>query len=99
MALFRIQCMDKSQADAIAQALLQPDLEAQEKIRRRRAAEGQGVADRRMVAWFSLSGLVIGAVVAHLTGYRFTDGIMWGGIAGGAVGWAALRLYRRRLAP
>ncbi|MCC8470300.1 hypothetical protein [Xanthomonas phaseoli] len=87
--------MDKSQADAIAQALLQPDLEAQEKIRCRRAAERQSNADRRMVAWFSLSGLVIGAVVAHLTGYRFTDGIMWGG----AVGWAALRLWRRRPAP
>lgn len=52
-----------------------------------------------MVAWFSLSGFVIGAVVAHLTGYRFTDGIIWGGIAGGAVGWAALKLCRRRLAP
>ncbi|AOL18166.1 hypothetical protein AB8807_20050 [Xanthomonas campestris pv. olitorii] len=91
--------MDKSQADAIAQAILQPDLEAQEQIRRRRAAEDQAVADRRMVAWFSLSGFVIGAVVAHLTGYRFTDGIIWGGIAGGAVGWAALKLCRRRLAP
>ncbi|MCF5937860.1 hypothetical protein L2221_07955 [Xanthomonas perforans] len=52
-----------------------------------------------MVAWFSLSGFVIGAGVAHLTGYRFTDGIIWGGIAGGGVGWAALTLCRGRLAP
>ncbi|QWN19038.1 MULTISPECIES: hypothetical protein [Xanthomonas] len=91
--------MDKSQVDAIAQAILQPDLEAREKIRRRRAAKDRAVADRRMVGWFSLSGFVIGAVVAHLVGYRFTDGIVWGGIAGGAIGWAGLRLCRRRLAP
>ncbi|AVQ05545.1 TPA: hypothetical protein HH295_19470 [Xanthomonas vasicola pv. zeae] len=91
--------MDQSQADAIAQAILQPDLEAREKIRRRRAAKDRAVADRRMVAWFSLSGFVMGAVVAHLAGYRFTDGIIWGGIAGGPAGWAALRLRRRRLSP
>ncbi|MBV6803756.1 hypothetical protein KWH03_19105 [Xanthomonas campestris pv. lawsoniae] len=89
----------KSQADAIAQAILQPDLEAREKIRRRRAAKDRAVAGRRMVAWFSLSGFVIGAGVAHLTGYLFTDGIIWGGIAGSGVGWAALTLCRRRLAP
>ncbi|WP_338339370.1 hypothetical protein [Xanthomonas euvesicatoria] len=91
--------MDKSQAEAIAQAILQPDLEAREKIRRRRAAKDRALAGRRMVGWFSLSGFVIGAGVAHLTGYRFTDGIIWGGIAGGGVGWAALTLCRRRLAP
>ena len=79
--------MDKTQADAIAQAILEPDLRAQEEIRLKRAREDADLARRRRVALFLLVGSSIGAVVAHYLGYRFTLGIIWGGITGSALGW------------
>jgi hypothetical protein len=91
--------MDRSQADAIAQAILQPDLKAQEEIRRKRAVEERSLADRRLVAWFSLPGFAIGAAMAYFTGHRFTNGIIWGGVAGGVIGWAVVWWRRRRSAP
>ena len=88
--------MDKTQADAIAQAILQPDLEAQEEIRRKRAAEKRTWADRRMVAKLSLFGIVIGGAAAYFAGGRLIDGVIWGGLAGGVIGWAVVWWRRRR---
>lgn len=88
--------MDKLQADAIAQAILQPDLKAREEIHRQRAAEASRVADRRFVALVSMPGFVIGAVVAHYSGHRFTEGVIWGGVAGAIIGWTVIWLRRRR---
>lgn len=90
--------MDKLQADAIAQAILQPDLKAQDEIRRKRAAEAQREADRRLAALFAIPGFAIGAVVAHYSGYRFTKGMIWGGVAGAMIGWVIVWLRRRQLA-
>ena len=95
----RIAEVDKSQAEAIARAILEPDLEAQKAIRSKRAAEERSLADRRLVAWFSLPGFVIGAAVAHFTGNRFSNGIIWGGIVGAIVGWIVVWWRRHRSAP
>ena len=83
--------MDKTQADAIAAAILEPDLRLQEEIRRKRAAEAAQLARKRRVAWFALAGSAIGAVVAQLNGERFTLGIIVGGLAGSVIGWLASR--------
>jgi hypothetical protein len=48
--------MDKTKIDAIGQAMLEPDLHAQDKIRKKRAAKARNVARRRQVAWFTLIG-------------------------------------------
>ena len=87
--------MDKSQADAISRAVLEPDPKVQEELHRKRALEAQWLADRRQAAVFVLVGFAIGAAVAYFTGERFTAGGLWGGIAGGAVGWA-LVWWRKR---
>src|SRR3546814_14966589 len=88
--------MDKSQANAIAQAILQPDLNAQEDIRRKRTAKEQSLADRRLVAWFSLPCFAIGAAVAYFTENRFSTGILWGGLLGSAIGWTVVWWRRHR---
>lgn len=87
--------MDKTQADAAAQAILEPHLRAQdtrrEEIRAKRVAEEAILARKRRVAWFGLAGSGIGATIAYVSGIRFTLGIIWGGIAGSAVGWLVTR--------
>lgn len=93
------QQMDKSQADAIARAMLEPDLKVQEELRQKRVAEDRSLADRRLVAWFSLPGFALGAAMAYFIGHRLASGAIWGGIAGSSVGWAAVWWRRRRAAP
>lgn len=88
--------MNKSQAEAIAQAVLEPDRKAQEETLRKRAAEERSLATRRRVAWFVLAGGAIGAVVALLNDVRFSQGILWGGIAGAAIGWVVVAWRRHR---
>ncbi|WP_081770136.1 hypothetical protein [Luteimonas huabeiensis] len=87
--------MNKTQAEAITQAILEPDVRAQEDIQRRRAAEALSVARRRQVALLMLIGCAIGGVTAHFLGVRFTLGIIWGGIAGSAFGWFVVWLRSR----
>jgi hypothetical protein len=88
--------MDKSHADAIAQALLEPDLKAQETLRLKRAAEARQLAEKRSVAWWVLAGGAIGAVVAYAVGQRITSGVLWGCMAGSVVGWGLVGWHRRR---
>ena len=83
--------MEKTQADAIAQALLEPNLRAQEELRIKRASEATQLAHKRRVAWFSLAGSAVGAAIAYSSGARFTVGIIWGGLVGFAVGWLITR--------
>ena len=87
--------MDKTQADAIAQAMLEPDLRAQEELRNKRAFESAYHAWKRRVAWFTLAGCGIGAAIAYFSGVRFSIGVIWGGLAGFAIGCLATR----RVAP
>lgn len=91
--------MDESQAEAIANAMLEPGRRAQEELRRKRLAEAANLAKRRKVAWFLLIGGLLGAGVALLTGHRLSEGIIWGGVPGAAVGWLFVTLWRRGAAP
>ena len=86
--------MEKTQADAIAQAILEPDVRAQEELRTKRAIEAAKLAGQRRVAWFTLAGAGIGSVAAHFGDYHFSQGVLYGGLAGTAIGW----LFRRRSA-
>lgn len=90
--------MDKSQVDEIAQAILQPGLKAQEELRIKRAAGEQRMADRRLVAWFSIPGFAIGAAIAWYAGHRFSNGVIWGGITGTVVGWIVVGWRRQHSA-
>ena len=90
--------MEQSQADAIARAILEPDLKAQEQLRRKRAAESKQLTEKRKVAWLGLAGFAIGAVAAHFTGEGISAGGLWGGVAGAAVGWVINSWRNRRSA-
>ena len=87
--------MDKTQADAIAQAILEPELRARKEVLRKRAAKSVELARKRRVAWFSLVGACVGSVIAYYGGIRFSLGVIYGGLAGSAVGW----LVTTRLRP
>lgn len=79
--------MDRTQADAIVQALMEPDLRAQAEIRRKRAAEAAQLARSRRVAGCALVGCGIGAAVIHFGSGGISTGVVWGGVIGAAIGW------------
>ena len=83
--------MEKKQAESIAQAILEPDLQTQEEIRRKHAVKAAQLARKRQVAWYTLGGAAVGAAIAYFTGTRFSMGIIFGGLAGSAVGWLVTR--------
>ena len=83
--------IDKKQAEAVAQAILDPDLRAQEEVQRKRAVQVARLARQRRAAWFALAGIWIGPIISFVIGYRFTLGIIWGGLTGSVVGWLATR--------
>ena len=93
--------MERSKAEAIAQAVLEPDLKVQEELGRKRVAEERSLAERRKVAWFVLAGLAVGAGVAYFGGHRISAGALWGGIVAALVGWGLVgwRRYRLRRVP
>ena len=78
--------MERHRAEAIVQAILEPDLAAREALRRKRAAEERRLAAGRFNAWCVLAGFAIGAAASHVVGAHFTVGGLWGGIAGAIVG-------------
>jgi hypothetical protein len=84
--------MDKSQAEAIVEAILEPNVHAQEEVQKNRAAAAKLHAAKRRVAWFSLAGFGLGAVVAHFISVPLVAGALWGGLAGSAAGWLASRV-------
>ncbi|HEU4670859.1 MAG TPA: hypothetical protein VFR91_09120 [Dyella sp.] len=79
--------MEKTRADAIVQAILEPDLRAQEELRRKRARESAQMARKRRVAWLALVGAGIGTAVAWFGGNHLSSGVIWGGLAGAGLGW------------
>ena len=83
--------MDKTQAEAVAQAILEPDLRAQDELRKKRDLEAARQSRRRRVAWFTLAGCAAGAAIAYSCGARFSIGVIWGGLVGSAIGWIVLR--------
>jgi hypothetical protein len=79
--------MERTQADAVAQAILAPDLSGQEETRQKRSIEEAYLSRKRKVAWFALTGSTIGAVVAYLISASLSVGVIWGGLASSALGW------------
>lgn len=92
--------MDKTHAEAIAQAILLPDLKAQEELRRRKKKVARAIAEKRKVACSILSGFAVGAAFAYVNGTPFTTGSLSGAISAGAFGWLVVgwRTLRRRAA-
>ncbi len=88
--------MDKRQAEEVVQAILEPDLKAQEELHRKREVEVRSLGAKRFVAWFVLSGFAMGAALAYFSGERFTSGGLWGAIGGAAVGWAIVAWRKHR---
>lgn len=83
--------LDKSQAEAAAQAILAPGAAAQEEVRQRRAAGAMQMVRKRKVAWFALAGSCTGAAAGFFGDVQFALGVTWGGLAGAAIGWLATR--------
>lgn len=83
--------MERTQAEAIAQTVMAPDLAAQENTRQKRATEAAELQRKRGVAWLALGGCVIGVGVAWSSGTSLALGVVWGGLAGAALGWMTLR--------
>lgn len=78
--------MNKTQADAIAQAILERDQRRQNELRSKRATQLAQLARKRRVAWFCLAGCATGAAIAYFGGARFTAGVILGGLAGSVIG-------------
>lgn len=87
--------MERKQAEAAAEAILGPHIRAQDaksqELRAKRDAEHALQVRKRRGAWFVLAGAAIGVAIAHFGGFRFTQGICWGGIAGAALGFIVTR--------
>jgi hypothetical protein len=83
--------MDKSNLDAIAQAILEPGVRAQDEIRRKRQAKAAQIARNRRIARYALAGSCIGAAVAYFSNTHLFGGFVLGGLAGWIVGWLVIR--------
>lgn len=90
--------MDKTQAEAIAQAILEPGMTVEAAIRRKRSAETRQLAEKQKIAWLGLAGFAVGAVAAHLLGERFAVAGLCGGAAGTVIGWLIMGWHNRRRA-
>ncbi|WP_434031241.1 hypothetical protein [[Pseudomonas] boreopolis] len=83
--------MEKTQADSIVRAILEPDLRVQEELRHKRAVEAAQLARKRIVAGYSLVGSGTGAVIGYFTDIHFSQGLIWGALAASALGWLVTR--------
>ena len=86
--------VDRNQADAIARAILEPDLKAQEQLRQRREKEAAALTVQRRAAGFALVGMAIGGTIGH---YAFGEVSRYL-IVGGVVAYLIARLAHRRTA-
>lgn len=84
---------DRSQADAIAQAVLQPDLDVQHALQQRRAREALQLARQRRAAAVALVGMAVGGTAGQLVFGAFSRGV----IVGGVLAYLVARLLQRRM--
>ncbi|MDE2614037.1 MAG: hypothetical protein KGL78_11390 [Burkholderiales bacterium] len=90
--------MDKPQAEAVAQALLEPHRIAMEEARRKRTADALRVRRRRRTTWHIVIGSALGSALAVLANAHLGTGLSWGGIVGALLGWIVGR-WRSRSDP
>ncbi|ENO88237.1 DUF1754 domain-containing protein [Thauera linaloolentis] len=80
--------MNKTQAEAMVRAVLEPGFRAHEEARRKRLDEAQAEARRRRVAGFALVGFGIGAALGYFTDEPMPLGAgLIGSVAGSVLGW------------
>lgn len=78
--------MEDNRAEAITNAILQPDPRTREELRRKREAEDRNLFLARSTAAFVLVGYAVGAAAAGFAGEDFAAGGLWGGIGGAVAG-------------
>jgi len=71
--------MDRSQAEAVAQAMLQPD-DRRDAVRARQEAEAGQMKRQRVAAGVALVGMAVGAAVASQLPMAFSQGILIGAL-------------------
>jgi|Transcript_26059 hypothetical protein len=83
--------MDKSQAEAISEAVVTPELNARRERRELRAAaeakRAAAIGAQRIAAWFGLVGAILGALFGHVGGVGMGRGIVWVGLPLTLLGW------------
>lgn len=79
--------MDKSHAEAIAEAMLNPEPGLREELQRKRASEASQLARQRKIALCTLIGFAPGAAIAYALGESIGMGTLLGSFAGSAIGW------------
>lgn len=91
--------MDRNQADAVAQAILEPHVREQqargEALAAKRAEEALRQRRKRRAAWFALAGWGIGLLVARVCGFPLLQGTVWGGLSGALIGLMVTRRMGR----
>ncbi|WP_305804663.1 hypothetical protein [Stenotrophomonas sp. YIM B06876] len=91
--------MDKTQAEAIAQAILEPDLRAREEFVRKREKQAVALARQRKVARAALAGAAMGIAGAYLLGGHIVTWALQGSIFCGLLAqlgaWLGGRSRRR----
>lgn len=88
--------MTPTQADAIAQAILQPD-NKRGAVQQRQRAQAQHLARQRVAVTFSMAGMALGAVAAIWLPMAYSQGMMVGGALAFLLAhlWLAWRERRR----
>lgn len=81
----------REHADAMAKAIMEPDLVRQQEIRHKRESEAQRLARGRHLAVFMLSGYAAGALIGQLAFGQFLQPAIIGGIVAGLLGHWLLR--------
>lgn len=87
--------MDKNQAEAVAEAILDPLVRAQreqaEARLEKQAAANALLARRHRMGWFMLVGAGAGVAVSVLAHVTFTRGLVVGALTGAVIGWLVTR--------
>ncbi|MBS7457359.1 hypothetical protein [Coralloluteibacterium stylophorae] len=78
--------LNKSHAEAVAEAIMQPNLDAQAALTRRREGKARRSAMQARIAALALVGTAIGAAVGLLGFDRMAPGVLVGGVLGALVG-------------
>jgi len=87
--------MDARQAEAVINAIMEPDLHAQREREQKRQAWKRALARRRRMAGIALVGFAAGAGLAPLAGGPVIQSAIWGSLAGAWLGWMVAPLGRR----
>lgn len=86
--------MNRTQAEAIADAMLARDPERQERLRLRREAEARQLREGRKLAVVALVAMAVGGVIAYLTDHHFATGALYTALA--ALGLSRLHTTHER---